>query len=175
MAEAERLRIAAVELEEYMRGFNERFEEAERNKEAIDRAYRLRVAMRRRLQGSEIGAAGTTLALEWEDWLVKDAERDRQIAELRELVNRLREEHDRLKASVNLIIHATTPADGRDSMTRAEMLEEARRLALESRIDDEEIRRFNEVFDEAERNKEAIARAYRLRAARRRREAGLGF
>jgi hypothetical protein len=58
----------------------------------------------RRLKRGEVGAAGTTLAVEWEERLStnieSDEERDRQIASLREVVDRLTKEHNELAATV---------------------------------------------------------------------------
>lgn len=58
----------------------------------------------RRLRRAEVGAAGTTLALELEDRLQdkvqQDAERDQQIATLRDRVAHLYNEHEELAATV---------------------------------------------------------------------------
>lgn len=58
----------------------------------------------RRLKRGEVGAAGTTLAVEWEERLStnieSDEERDRQIASLKEVVDRLTKEHNELATTV---------------------------------------------------------------------------
>ncbi len=65
----------------------------------------------RRLKRGEVGAAGTSLAVEWEERLStnieNDEERDRQIAWLREVVDRLTLDHNRLAARVAAIAKAT--------------------------------------------------------------------
>jgi hypothetical protein len=64
----------------------------------------------RRLKRGELGAAGTSLAVEWEERLStniqNDEERDRQIAWLREVVDRLTLDHNRLVARVAAIAKA---------------------------------------------------------------------
>lgn len=58
----------------------------------------------RRLKRGEVGAAGTTLAVEWEEHLrtdlKNDEERDRQIAWLREVVDRLARDHRQIAAAL---------------------------------------------------------------------------
>lgn len=65
----------------------------------------------RRLKRGEVGAAGTSLAVEWEERLStnieNDEERDRQIAWLREVVDRLTLDHNRLSARVAGVVKAT--------------------------------------------------------------------
>jgi hypothetical protein len=64
----------------------------------------------RRLKRGEVGAAGTTLAVEWEERLStnieNDEERDRQIAWLREVVDRLTLDHNRLAARVAAVVES---------------------------------------------------------------------
>jgi hypothetical protein len=61
----------------------------------------------RRLKRGEVGAAGTTLAVEWEERLStnteNDEERDRQISSLREVVNQLTRDHNRIAARLAAI------------------------------------------------------------------------
>lgn len=61
----------------------------------------------RRLKRREVGAAGTTLAVEWEERLStnieNDEERDRQIASLREVVDRLTGDHNKIAARLAAI------------------------------------------------------------------------
>lgn len=79
-------------------------------------AYRMAHSLRhtkwreppRRLKRGEIGAAGASVALEWEDRIERnesqDAERDQQIATLREAVTELTELYNDLSAAVKLLV-----------------------------------------------------------------------
>lgn len=61
----------------------------------------------RRLKRGEVGAAGTTVAVEWEERLAtnneNDQEQDRQIASLREVVDRLTREHNAFAARLGVV------------------------------------------------------------------------
>lgn len=70
----------------------------------------------RRLKRGELGAAGTSFALEFEERihenLERDAERDREIIRLHEMVARLSSEHDDLAATVEILLQKHPELEG---------------------------------------------------------------
>jgi uncharacterized coiled-coil protein SlyX len=70
----------------------------------------------RRLKRGEVGAAGTSFALEFEERmhenLEQDAERDREIARLHEMVAQLSAEHDGLAAAVAALLQKHPELEG---------------------------------------------------------------
>lgn len=77
----------------------------------------------RRLKRGELGAAGTSFAVEWEERmhenLEQDAERDRQIAALHETVAGLSKEHDELAAMVAALLQRHPEVEGNGPETQS--------------------------------------------------------
>jgi HAMP domain-containing protein len=73
----------------------------------------------RRLKRGEVGAAGTSFAVEWEERmhenLEQDAARDRQIVALHETVARLSKEHAAMAAAVDALLQRNPEIDGNEA------------------------------------------------------------